>query len=59
MNGTSLTVADYHDFENRYLTDTLYAGEAFPVYKLTPPTVAEHEKLRAQWILLNGLDNAS
>lgn len=41
INGTSLSVVNYHGLLNRYLSGGMAAGESFPVYKLGVPTPAQ------------------
>jgi len=41
INGTSITVSDYHALLNRYLTGNLRPAEIFPPFKVTPPNAAE------------------
>jgi len=41
INSTSMSVRDYNDALNRYLTDTLRGNEVFPTFKLNAPTATQ------------------
>ncbi len=41
LNGTSISVSDYHKLLDRYLSGTLGSGETFPLYKRNKPSASE------------------